>query len=43
MRVLRLCSVYEAPPESLNGTPGFDAIGGMQVHTARHTVAPCRS
>jgi glycogen(starch) synthase len=39
MRVLRLCSVYEAPPESLTGTRGFDAIGGMQVHTARLTAA----
>ena len=39
MRVLRLCSVYEAPPESLTGTRGFDAIGGMQIHTARLTAA----
>ena len=37
MRVLRLCSVYEAPPETLTGTRAFDAFGGMQVHTARLT------
>jgi glycogen(starch) synthase len=37
MRVLRLCSVYEAPPETLTGTHAFDAFGGMQVHTARLT------
>jgi hypothetical protein len=36
MRVLRLCSVYEAPA----GSPdGIDATGGMQVHTARLTKA----
>ena len=39
MRVLRLCSVYEAPPESFTRSAGFDAIGGMQVHTARLTEA----
>ena len=38
MRVLRLCSVYETPPEALTRTGGFDAIGGMQVHTARLTA-----
>ena len=37
MRVLRLCSVYEAPPETLTGSHAFDAFGGMQVHTARLT------
>lgn len=39
MRVLRLCSVYEAPPEAFTRSLGFDAIGGMQVHTARLTEA----
>src|SRR5262245_35271448 len=39
MRVLRLCSVYEAPDEVLARSAGFDAIGGMQVHTARLTTA----
>jgi glycogen(starch) synthase len=39
MRVLRLCSVYEAPPEAFLRSAGFDAIGGMQVHTARLTEA----
>jgi len=39
MRVLRLCSVYEAPPEAFSRSAGFDAIGGMQVHTARLTEA----
>lgn len=39
MRVLRLCSVYEAPPEAFPRSAGFDAIGGMQVHTARLTEA----
>ncbi len=39
MRVLRLCSVYEAPPEAFRRSAGFDAIGGMQVHTARLTEA----
>ena len=38
-RVLRLCSVFEAPPEAL-GRPDaarFDPIGGMQNHTAELT------
>jgi glycosyltransferase involved in cell wall biosynthesis len=39
MRVLRLCSVYEAPPEAFMRSAGFDAIGGMQVHSARLTEA----
>ena len=39
VRVLRLCSVYEAPPEAFRRSVGFDAIGGMQVHTARLTEA----
>jgi glycosyltransferase involved in cell wall biosynthesis len=39
VRVLRLCSVYEAPPEVFARSVGFDAIGGMQVHTARLTEA----
>jgi glycogen synthase len=39
MRVLRLCSVYEAPPEAFTRSAGFDAVGGMQVHTARLTEA----
>lgn len=38
MRVLRLCSVYEAPPKALTGSRAFDVIGGMQVHTARLTA-----
>jgi glycogen(starch) synthase len=38
MRVLRLCSVYEAAPDSLAASSGFDAIGGMQVHTAALTA-----
>ena len=33
MRVLRLCSVFE--PATLSGrSAGYDAIGGMQNHTA---------
>jgi len=39
MRVLRLCSVYEAPPEAFTRSAGFDTVGGMQVHTARLTEA----
>ena len=39
MRVLRLCSVYEAPPEAFTRSVGFDAVGGMQIHTARLTEA----
>jgi glycogen(starch) synthase len=38
MRVLRLCSAYEAAPDSLTASSGFDAIGGMQVHTAALTA-----
>lgn len=38
MHVLRLCSVYEAPPDSLRGRRGFDVVGGMQIHTARLTA-----
>jgi hypothetical protein len=34
VRVLRLCSAYAAPSASLAGPPGFDVIGGMQIHTA---------
>lgn len=37
MHVLRLCSVYEAPPKALGRSSGFDVVGGMQVHTARLT------
>jgi glycosyltransferase involved in cell wall biosynthesis len=38
MRVLRLCSVYGAASASI-ATGGFDAVGGMQVHTDRLTTA----
>src|SRR5262245_33141953 len=38
MRVLRLCSVYEAPPDSVRRSGGLDVIGGMQVHAARLTA-----
>jgi glycosyltransferase involved in cell wall biosynthesis len=38
MRVLRLCSVYEAPPEALIRGDASDTVGGMQIHTARLTV-----
>jgi hypothetical protein len=34
--VLRVCSVFEAPTPSLR-RPGFDQIGGMQVHTSALT------
>lgn len=38
LRVLRLCSVFEAPDEALAG-PGarFDVVGGMQNHTGQLT------
>lgn len=39
MRVLRFCSVFEAPPTSLRRSATFDVVGGMQVHTARLTDA----
>ena len=40
MRVLRLCSVYEVPPETLIGRGvHFDPVGGMQSHTASLTRA----
>jgi glycogen synthase len=39
MRVLRLCSVFEAPVASLRRSATFDVVGGMQVHTARLTAA----
>ena len=39
VRVLRLCSVYEAPPESIVRSSDLDPVGGMQVHTARLTSA----
>ncbi|SJZ41308.1 Glycosyltransferase involved in cell wall bisynthesis [Marinactinospora thermotolerans DSM 45154] len=36
MRVLRLCSVFETPPEALSGRGrAFDPVGGMQNHAAR--------
>jgi glycogen(starch) synthase len=38
MRVLRLCSVYGAATASI-ARGGFDAVGGMQVHTDRLTRA----
>jgi 2-deoxystreptamine N-acetyl-D-glucosaminyltransferase/2-deoxystreptamine glucosyltransferase len=39
-RVLRLCSVFEPPPEVLRGRGrAFDPIGGMQNHTACLTRA----
>jgi glycogen synthase len=39
-RVLRLCSVFEAPPSALSGRGvRFDPIGGMQNHTAQLTRA----
>ena len=39
-RVLRLCSVFEPPPDSLAGRGvRFDPIGGMQNHTASLTRA----
>lgn len=38
MRVLRLCSVFEAPAESLRRSVDLDAVGGMQLHTARLTA-----
>jgi len=40
MRVVRLCSVFEPPPEVLSGRGvRFDPIGGMQTHTACLTRA----
>lgn len=40
MRVVRLCSVFEPPPEALSGRGvRFDPIGGMQNHTACLTRA----
>jgi glycogen synthase len=40
MRVVRLCSVFEPPPEVLTGRGvRFDPIGGMQNHTACLTRA----
>jgi len=36
--VLRLCSVFEVPPGSLVAARRFDAVGGMQIHTARLTA-----
>jgi glycogen(starch) synthase len=39
-RVLRLCSVYEAPTTSIGGTGALlDPVGGMQTHTAALTRA----
>ena len=39
-RVIRLCSVFEPPPQSLTGRGiAFDPIGGMQNHTAALTRA----
>ena len=39
-RIVRLCSVFEPPPESLAGRGvRFDPIGGMQNHTASLTRA----
>jgi hypothetical protein len=36
MRVLRLCSVFEAPEAALDGRGvRFDPVGGMQNHTAQ--------
>ncbi|HYY44118.1 MAG TPA: glycosyltransferase family 4 protein, partial [Actinomycetota bacterium] len=38
MTVLRLCSVFEPPPEAdLHAVEAFDPIGGMQNHTAELT------
>jgi glycogen synthase len=40
MRVLRLCSVFEPPDESLRGrATRFDPVGGMQTHTGELTRA----
>lgn len=39
MRVLRLCSVFPCPPETLSGRGvGFDPVGGMQSHTGQLTA-----
>lgn len=34
-RVLRLCSVFEAPPAVLGSGARFDPVGGMQYHTGQ--------
>lgn len=40
MRVLRICSVYEAPAAALaDGGERLDPVGGMQTHTAALTRA----
>lgn len=40
LRVLRLCSVFEAPDAALVGRgPRFDPVGGMQSHTGQLTRA----
>jgi glycogen(starch) synthase len=40
MRVLRLCSVFEAPDVALTGRGArFDPVGGMQSHTGQLTRA----
>ncbi len=40
MRVLRLCSVYEVPADTLTGRGvSFDPVGGMQSHAASLTRA----
>jgi glycogen(starch) synthase len=40
LHVLRLCSVFEVPADEVAaGSQGFDAIGGMQNHTA--TLSRC--
>lgn len=40
LRVLRLCSVFEAPPAALAGRgASYDPVGGMQSHTACLTRA----
>jgi glycogen(starch) synthase len=38
IRVLRLCSVFEAPPGSVMRSLDLDVVGGMQVHAARLTA-----
>jgi glycogen synthase len=35
LRVLRLCSVFEAPPAASRAGARFDAVGGMQNHTGQ--------
>lgn len=40
MRILRLCSVFQAPEECIRGRGiRFDPVGGMQVHTGELTRA----